>query len=204
MKYILVCFAFMAFAFYELSGGDDFTPRKAEMIAQVEAERAAKAEDRAERVAVRETSQDKPATPAKPSTDASLVTVALVTATAAPAAETPAAAAPRVVTREERLQPTLISLEQSSDLFARPLVRLEDDSQTETQELLTKDIRQVTANRVNMRNGPGTSFGVLTKLTRGTEVEVLSTNGEGWVKLRTVDDQIVGWMAAYLLTEPTG
>jgi len=38
---------------------------------------------------------------------------------------------------------------------------------------------------------------------RGDEVEVISDDGAGWVKLRTRDGR-VGWMAEFLLGPPAG
>ncbi len=64
----------------------------------------------------------------------------------------------------------------------------------------TKDIRQISGSRVNMRMGPGTKFSVAAKLVRGTEVEVLQNPGNGWLKLRVQDTGRVGWMADYLVT----
>nr|WP_247745136.1 SH3 domain-containing protein [Shimia sp. R11_0] len=51
-----------------------------------------------------------------------------------------------------------------------------------------------------MRGGPGTSFGVLTVLTRGQEVQVLRENGNGWVKLRDEESGQIGWMSAKMIT----
>ena len=62
------------------------------------------------------------------------------------------------------------------------------------------DLREVTASRVNLRNGPGTKYSVLDKLVRGDEVQVLSDNGDGWIKLRVKSSNQVGWMADYLVT----
>lgn len=62
------------------------------------------------------------------------------------------------------------------------------------------DLREVTASRVNLRNGPGTRYSVLDKLVRGDEVQVLSNNGDGWIKLRVKSSNQVGWMADYLVT----
>lgn len=62
------------------------------------------------------------------------------------------------------------------------------------------DVRAVSGNRVNVRGGPGTSFGVVDSLTRGVEVEILLDPGNGWVKLRPIDGGTEGWMAAFLLT----
>jgi uncharacterized protein YraI len=60
-------------------------------------------------------------------------------------------------------------------------------------------MRVVTGSRVNMRGGPGTSFGVLGVLPRGQEVEVLRDEGTGWVKLRDQETGRVGWMAGRML-----
>jgi hypothetical protein len=57
------------------------------------------------------------------------------------------------------------------------------------------DRRTVTGTRVNLRGGPATSFEVVTQLLQGVEVEVLDDTGDGWVRLRTVDDEFVGWMS---------
>lgn len=61
------------------------------------------------------------------------------------------------------------------------------------------DIRSVKGNRVNFRNGPGKTYGVVGKLTGGSKTEVLQDPGNGWVKIRTEDGKI-GWMADFLLT----
>ena len=54
---------------------------------------------------------------------------------------------------------------------------------------------------MNVRGGPGTNFDVVGKLTRGTEVEVLAENVDGWVEMRSVDGATLGWMADFLLNE---
>lgn len=55
------------------------------------------------------------------------------------------------------------------------------------------------ADAQNVRGGPGTDYGVVTKLTSGDAVEVLMDNGDGWVKMRPVDGGVEGWMADFLL-----
>lgn len=203
-KYIVVSFAFMALAFYELSGGDDFTPRKAESIAAAKAEQEAKEQARATRRAQ--------VTPDRVPLPTAVAEVALrtqpepaVATQAAPvqsAVQTADAADP-----EATLRTTLISLEQSGEMFARPISQLGATPEAVRPAYVpqpTVDMREVAGSRVNMRVGPGTSFGVVTSLPQGTAVEVIDTDGSGWVKLRTVDEELVGWMAEYLLTEPTG
>ena len=63
------------------------------------------------------------------------------------------------------------------------------------------DIRTVSGNRVNVRGGPGTDFGIVTRLVRGDEVEILEDNGDGWVRLRLLGGGTEGWMADFLLTD---
>lgn len=62
------------------------------------------------------------------------------------------------------------------------------------------DLWRVTGNVVNMRNGPGTDYNVVDKLRRDTKVEVLSESDSGWVKLRTVADNRIGWMSKRFVT----
>lgn len=63
------------------------------------------------------------------------------------------------------------------------------------------DMRAVSGNRVNMRTGPGTDYGVLDTLTRGTQAEVIEIDGSGWARVRVTDTNQVGWMAARLLAD---
>ena len=67
-------------------------------------------------------------------------------------------------------------------------------------EQTSTDIRQVSGNRVNVRGGPGTDFGIVGKLVRGDAVEIIEDNGDGWVLMRPVDGGAEGWMADFLLT----
>lgn len=83
------------------------------------------------------------------------------------------------------LAPQLVSL----DLAELPV----------TVEDADEDVRQVSGNRVNLRNGPGTQYNVLSKLTRGEQVAVLQDPGNGWLKLRVVETKRVGWLAASLV-----
>ncbi|WP_246253559.1 SH3 domain-containing protein [Sulfitobacter maritimus] len=63
-----------------------------------------------------------------------------------------------------------------------------------------QDIRTVSGNRVNVRRGPGTNFGIVGKLNAGTAVKVIEDNGAGWVRLRALDSNEMGWMAEFLLS----
>ena len=207
-KYIVISFAFMALAFYELSGGDDFTPRKAELIAEAKAAQEAKEADRAARLA-----NVQPA-PAPVPSAVSEVVLRTVPEPAVQVAVTPAAApepstAPAVRDANAPVPTTLISLEQSGAMFARPLTQLGSTPEQARPALVTQpqaraDLREVAGSRVNMRLGPGTSYDIVTSLPQGTAVEVIDSDGSGWVKLRTIEEDQVGWMAEYLLSDPTG
>jgi len=192
----------MGWAFFELSGGTDFVPRKAELIAAAEAAQQAEAQARLNRIAARAAPVDPPVTQPR------IVQVRLreTAPVAAPVRDVDTPILEHGPADPIQDQPTLISLEQSASLFARPLTQFDDIAVSQTPILLQRniDIREVAGSRVNMRNGPGTGFGVLTSLPRGTEVEVIGNDGTGWVKLRTLEDRTVGWMAERLLTAPTG
>jgi uncharacterized protein YgiM (DUF1202 family) len=68
-----------------------------------------------------------------------------------------------------------------------------------TQPEAPRDLRKVRANRINMRNGPGTQYNVLAKLSKGEKILVLQDPGKGWVKFRVIDSGRVGWAAESLL-----
>ncbi len=203
-KYIVVSFAFMALGFYELSGGDDFVPRKAELIAAAQADKDTKQAAPAVRLA--------DTAPEAAVITASVSELDLRTQTqvaAAPQPNTSAPVTPPVVAADAPVATTLISLEQSGEMFARPLSQLGATlREAQPARVITQeppaDLREVAGSRVNIRSGPGTGFDVLTSLPQGTAVEVIDSDGAGWVKLRTVEEELVGWMAEYLLTDPTG
>lgn len=61
------------------------------------------------------------------------------------------------------------------------------------------DLRAVAGSRVNMREGPGTGFGVIDTLPGGTEAEVIEVNADGWARIRIIGTNQTGWMAERLL-----
>ena len=69
---------------------------------------------------------------------------------------------------------------------------------------IKRDIRRITGNVVNFRSGPGTRYGVVGKLSRGTEVEVLETFENGWVRMRDTDSKRVGWVLGSLVSNSDG
>lgn len=63
-----------------------------------------------------------------------------------------------------------------------------------------QDRRTIRGSRVNMRQGPGTTYPILTRLLAGDEVIVVDDNGAGWLQLRTADRRHIGWIAASLVS----
>lgn len=61
----------------------------------------------------------------------------------------------------------------------------------------------VSANSANVREGPGTTFGVLGSLGRGEQVLVLAEENpiEGWSRVRLEGDGLEGYIATRLLVE---
>jgi len=56
----------------------------------------------------------------------------------------------------------------------------------------------VTANRVNVRTGPGTNFPVVTQVNKGDTV-TLKDQAFGWNKVVLSDGNTTGWIAGWLL-----
>lgn len=188
-KFIFLTFAFLAWAFYEMSGGADFQPTQP--VAQITPVQTAPAQVEEPRA------------------------VAAVPTTAATAPEITRAAytAPsyRLGTPAQEeldaVDPAVLAS------FADVLNRQEAETETETPgveiasvddslvaDQIAGDLREVTGNRVNMRNGPGTDYSVVGKLERGDAVEVLAEPGNGWLKLRVSDTGRIGWMADFLVS----
>lgn len=184
-KFILCSFAFLGWGFYELSGGGDFEPPKREVrIASALSTYDITPEQAESRMLNAAPSVAEPAVAVATNTaaEAEDVNAALVTASLATGTDLLENYDPEATTS-------------ASDTPAPQVTVVEDVPEEEP-----KDMREVTANRVNMRNGPSTRFQVLGKLTRGQEVEILQDPGDGWVKLRVQDTGKIGWMAARLLT----
>ncbi len=189
-RFMLLTFAMLGWAFYELSGGSDYAPREGMLqavarepgqdVARAVSPPAASVEIAQDGDGVVET--------AALGNDAFGVTLAAARdpapeeASAPARAETPGAVAGASLFSDPVLPVTSAGPAAPAPLAAPPA-----------------DMRRVAGAAVNMRNGPGTSYSVLARLSRGERVEVLSDPGEGWVKLRVETTGRVGWMAAALL-----
>lgn len=187
--FILLTFGFLGFAFYEMSGGSDFEPASARMAdATVDTQEAVQVEKVvAQQPAPVVTSTTASITKIDNTPDVTRVSLNLTNVGAAQAVATdqPAPATAQIIDSTETPQIILPSLIATTNRNGTDV---------------NGDVRKVSGNRVNVRGGPSTNYGVVSKLTRGAEVVILEDNGDGWVKMRPVDGGETGWMADFLLT----
>ena len=202
-KFVLLSLFFLGWAFYEISGGKEFAPEEPARIAKykaLEAERAeaAREAERARKTAIAEKARNREAERAAmqvasldlSGTQAALEQAALVT-------QTP-------LTRRQTLFSDPTPTPEAERAAIGPDPTAEPDPAilaAAAQAELPEDLRKVRGSRVNMRGGPGTSYAVLTTLSRGDEVKVLRESDNGWVKLKVVESGRIGWMSAKLLTK---
>ena len=177
-KYLFFCFVMSGWAFFELSGGQDFEPALATSVSEVltptdDVEPIDRSFDR-EEVA-------RAATDALRSIEFDDHAVA-----AAPVNVVTAAALWKVSADAE----TSAIIENILDDVV-PVVAAAIPSD--------ENLYAVSVNWANMRNGPSTRKGVIAKLERGTAVQLLPSSSGSWVKLRVVETNRVGWISKKLL-----
>ena len=188
--FIVLTFGFLGFAFYEMSGGSDFAPASERMA-------SAKPDTEVVQMAQANTTEAQPATfsdqnsasitkiDTTPVVTRASLNLTDVTDTSADVAETADLPQARIIDSAETPQIILPSLIATTD----------------TGGVITDgDVRKVSGNRVNVRGGPSTNYGIVSKLTRGEQVRILEDNGNGWVRMQPVDGGKTGWMADFLLT----
>ena len=182
--FMIATFVFLAVVFYQASGGADYEPSAKSIQATVQSH-AAVTEDGAAPAPTRVTAT--PAASADPTEG-----VTLAAARAQPEAprdfDTPEPGNGGLFSTV--VMPSGAAMAPQPPAAATPVVSAS-----------ATNLRAVGGNRVNMRAGPGTDYGVLTTLSRGDRVIVLDDPGQGWVKLRVQDGGRVGWMAASLLDQ---
>lgn len=213
-KFILLSFGFLGWAFYEMSGGADFEPAS-ERVARLNpvdkikvVTAAAPIETPPEAIVA-----DAPSTfiDTDPPLDNEVTRVSLNLTSLQD-----------VLSETEVTEPTgdITALDDQSDtgvpvnvgvtlssadtpaIIPSLIAPASGNTDAQAASLVTSsvnDVRTVSANRVNVRGGPGTEFGVVSKLTRGDAVEILQDSGDGWVKMRALDGGPEGWIADFLL-----
>lgn len=204
-RFILLTFGFLGWAFYEMSGGADFEPaslRMARLNPVVESQAVVVAEAEAETVAPRVVAKtSEPFVDTDPPLDNNVTRVSLnLTSLQEVLSETdPTEPTAKSTVQEGTDVPVNVILSSGDTPAIIPSLISPNDGVVTTSVPANGDVRTVSANRVNVRGGPGTDYGVVTKLTRGDAVEILQDNGDGWVKMRTLDGGPEGWMADFLL-----
>jgi|29_taG_2_1085357.scaffolds.fasta_scaffold02163_2 hypothetical protein len=222
-RFVFVSFAFLGWGFYELSGGADFTPpeRPVTEIAEaptpvtnrgsqngitvsatslvtrtmIEARHKdlvrARVEERQSPPVLAPQDQDGEAHEAAPPASASLFTAGL------------RAGGLQLASLEAGLGGGLQSdwREDDAPIAAIRQPGLAEDTAAGQSPAAENDIRSIRASRVNMRQGPGTAYPIITRLLAGDEVIVIDDNGSGWLHLRTTDDEHFGWIAASLVSK---
>lgn len=111
---------------------------------------------------------------------------------AARAIERPALAATPVAftAPEGSLAPTVL-----------PLVRPATSAQAPEVAAETITIRYITAQSVNVREGPSTEFPVIGKLSRGEAARLLWTETNGWAHITLEGDGITGFISGEFLSD---
>ncbi|WP_254436265.1 SH3 domain-containing protein [Ruegeria arenilitoris] len=195
-RLIVITFAALGWCFYVMSGGPDFEPRglRAEQPVRIASVpnpsvAPARAEELVTNVAARiPTVRIQPETAVEEvvefvADDATLESFSTLS-----------------VFEDQSANITLASLEDG----VAGLTQITDEVQEDVVETPAipepeKDIREISGTRVNMRDGPGTIYPIIGKVTIGQQVEVLSESGTGWLRLRVLPQQQVGWVSASLV-----
>jgi len=208
-RLILVTFAMLGWTFYIMSGGPNFEPRgkrapKPEIVAvapsaKPESPAPATAEDLVTRAALQ------PSVPVEPIAEPVAETLATTTdaseAQALLAQVSLGLSAPLSTFGETGASFTLASLEDgAASLQQLPAA---EPTAAPVVEEPPKDIRESAGTRVNMRDGPGTIYPVIAKVRLGQKVEVLDTSQTGWLRLRVLPEQQIGWISASLVSKST-
>ncbi|MBQ4827134.1 SH3 domain-containing protein [Leisingera sp. HS039] len=201
-RFVMVSFAFLGWGFYELSGGADFEPPK-RPAAVAETDTAAQPAERprlsAASIAAQPvlTQRAQIQRPARPAADPALrqrvaaghlASASGVLATTQTAfSDEPAPGGLQLASLDGGL--AAITAAPAAELIPQPA------------EVSYLDRRSIRASRVNMRQGPGTSYPVITRLLGGEEVIVIEDSGTGWLHLRAPDKGHTGWIAASLVSK---
>lgn len=212
MRFVLVSFAFLFWAFYELSGGADFQPR------------GVRPQPPAPRITAPAPNLSAPIKTAKLATTPAIAPRRVPAAAPDPSSaqqkpgtSTPARESIAQISQSGMLSRLRVSGPNEVVSFASQdggIASLGDIAANSANVAPQQakplpvpvapapDLREVIGTRVNMRDGPGTIYPVVARLQIGQKIEVLDTSGTGWLRIRTQATGTVGWVAASLTREP--
>ena len=176
-KYILVAFAVMGMAFYEISGGSEFEPGNTSLVVFATPKPVVTSPvPQPEIVARADTS-----------------TTDLTDIAPARAVTDPVVATAEAVITQAKAGTSI----QAAPVVQEPVVNVEPEPETQPDFRFVDGDR---GDRVNLRGGPGTDYAVVGKLFRNDMVEVIKDEGNGWLHLRARATGDEGWMADWLVT----
>ncbi|NIZ62461.1 SH3 domain-containing protein [Sedimentitalea sp. CY04] len=213
-RFVMVSFMFMGWAFYEVSGGADFAPPERPTAIDVAkmppiadqhvtaASLVTKPVIQPEQTPVLQPSipHAAAALPDRPKADPDLRSRVVLSQIAAVGETTFGFGIQTSTTPSNDTSVQLASLSGGLTSLADNKIVSDTPAEPITPLIPAADLRHVTASRVNMRDGPGTLHPVVSKLNRNAAVEVLGDSGTGWLRLRVVDGEQVGWIAASLIS----
>lgn len=200
---MLLTFALLGWTFWEMSGGAEFVPET---------------RPGTDRIASAATPSPDPAPIPEPATAPATVTRAASLPLITPRPPTPGAAAapdpaaePAGITQARFLTPPpdtgpaaddALQWTSAADAVAEAIagetaLRSGQAQPAAASAPAPADTVSVNGSLVNVRFGPGTEFGVLVSLPRGTEVDLVDLR-DGWAMVRLSSGE-EGWMASYLL-----
>jgi hypothetical protein len=197
-RFIVMTFICLGWSFYTLSGGADYEPREGSRQAEALKARAA-AEAQVAQAPLA------PANPV-PTTPEAVTNLAegpaLAAAATIAAGPLPTQASPLPILQAGLADTRIadLTLAKSANLaqMAAPIpASLAIEPEPAQQP---RDLRRITGDSVNMRSGPGTDYGILARVTRDTEVEVLEVFENGWLRIRVLDGSRIGWVSSRLVT----
>ena len=211
-RFLVVSFAGLALAFYELSGGADFSPPERPQTGTTSA-RVAAASDRGRIVS--RPAETQLASPVLTPYSAPAVIKTATGNRADTASDTPTGSDAAVINISLREPASVVSLPQPISLnlpvtglrigsIEGGLGAITTDEPQPVAAVATPepigDMRKIRASRANVRLGPGTRFPVLMQLLAGDKVRVLNDDPSGWSLLENPKTGQVGWIAASLLS----
>lgn len=202
-RYIFVALLLMAWAYWELSGGASFAP---------EAQDVAEGTDEADE-AVTDTDIPPPqdtATPEATGQDAAQPEPAPEVAQSDADDSPPVAALEQPGEEGQAADPVDEGLNSAAAFEANPLTTADQPPEPSPETApdadladAPADLRVVTGDRVNLREGPSTSFEVVDQLDSGTIIEVIEAR-DGWAHVQMQGTTQNGWMSADFLTALNG
>lgn len=180
-RLIVVSFAFLFLAFYELSGGADFEPvetvQAAPKLTPMIVEVPQTALPQIPQIGIQT---------AKVSAKDGAANIQLAALTTSGTEAAPA-------------ELTVSATQKPVSEVVMPSIAVDAAYTSEPETVV--DMRFITGKSVNMRNGPGTGYSVTGRLVSGQQVQVLQEPGNGWLKLKVLETGHVGWMADWLVSD---